>query len=55
MSPQDYVARVIRGELRDRVLGSQLKAGYTVRGILDGYLRDPRSRNYATLLEWRAT
>jgi GNAT superfamily N-acetyltransferase len=55
MSPQEYVDRVIRGELRDRVLGSQLKAGYTVRGILDGYLADPRSRNYATLLEWRAT
>lgn len=55
MSPQEYVARVMRGELRDRVLGSQLKAGFTVRGILDGYLADPRSRNYATLLEWRAT
>ena len=55
MSPQEYVDRVIRGELRDRVLGSQLKAGFTVRGILDGYLADPRSRNYATLLEWRAT
>lgn len=55
MSPEDYVARVVRGEIRDRVLGSQLKAGFTVRGILHDYLADPRSRNYATLLEWRAT
>jgi GNAT superfamily N-acetyltransferase len=52
MTPQDYVARALRGEVRDRVLGSQLKAGFTVRGILVGYLRDPRSRDYATLLEW---
>ncbi|HEY1697464.1 MAG TPA: GNAT family N-acetyltransferase [Polyangiaceae bacterium] len=55
MSPEDYVARVVRGEIRDRVLGSQLKAGFAVRGILHDYLADPRSRNYATLLEWRAT
>jgi GNAT superfamily N-acetyltransferase len=52
LTPEEYVARVLRGELRDRVLGSQLKAGFTVRGILVGYLRDPRSRDYATLLEW---
>jgi GNAT superfamily N-acetyltransferase len=52
MKPEEYVARALRGEVRDRVLGSQLKAGFTVRGILVGYLRDPRSRDYATLLEW---
>jgi ribosomal protein S18 acetylase RimI-like enzyme len=52
MRPEEYVARVLRGELRDRVLGSQIKAGFAVRGILTGYLRDPRSRDYATLLEW---
>jgi ribosomal protein S18 acetylase RimI-like enzyme len=52
MTPQEYVERVVRGEIRDRVLGSQLKAGFEVRGILVGYLADPRSRDYATLLEW---
>jgi GNAT superfamily N-acetyltransferase len=51
-TPEEYVARVLRGELRDRVLRSQLKAGFAVRGILVGYLRDPRSLDYATLLEW---
>jgi ribosomal protein S18 acetylase RimI-like enzyme len=54
MTPEEYVDRVIRGELVDRVLGSQLKAGFAVRGILVGYLRDPRSCDYATLLEWVA-
>jgi GNAT superfamily N-acetyltransferase len=52
MTPEEYVDRVLRGELVDRVLGSQVKAGFAVRGILVGYLRDPRSRDYATLLEW---
>jgi hypothetical protein len=54
MTPEEYVQRVARGELVDRVLGSQLKAGFAVRGILVGYLRDPRSCDYATLLEWIA-
>jgi len=52
MTAQEYVDAALRGEIRDRVLGSQLKAGFTVRGLLVGYLRDPRSRDYATLLEW---
>jgi GNAT superfamily N-acetyltransferase len=55
MTPEDYVERVLRGNIRDRVLGSQLKAGFAVRGILVGYLGDPRSRDYATLLEWVRT
>jgi hypothetical protein len=52
MTPEEYVDRVKRGELVDRVLGSQIKAGFAVRGTLVGYLRDPRSCDYATLLEW---
>jgi GNAT superfamily N-acetyltransferase len=52
MTPEEYVGRVLRGELKDRVLGSQIKAGFAVRGILVGYLRDPRSHDFATLLEW---
>lgn len=52
MTPEDYVARVVRGELRDRVLVSQLRAGFTVHGILRNYLHDWRSRHFATLLVW---
>jgi GNAT superfamily N-acetyltransferase len=52
VSPEAYVASVQRGELRDRVLGSQIKAGFSVRGVLPHYLKDPRSCDYATLLEW---
>ena len=50
LSPEAYVERVIAGELRDRVLGSQLRAGFRVEGILRDYLVDARSGNYATLL-----
>jgi GNAT superfamily N-acetyltransferase len=52
MSAEAYVARVIAGGMRDRVLDSQLRAGYVVRGLLPNYLQDERSRNWATLLEW---
>jgi GNAT superfamily N-acetyltransferase len=52
LKPEEYVERVRKGELRDRVLNSQLRAGFEVRGILVGYLPDPRSRDFATLLEW---
>ncbi|HEX4336864.1 MAG TPA: GNAT family N-acetyltransferase [Polyangiaceae bacterium] len=52
MTPEDYVGGVLRGTLTDPVLGSQLRAGFVVRGILKDYLHDWRSKNYATLLEW---
>lgn len=54
LTPEEYVAAVKRGDIPDRVLTSQLRAGFTVRGILPSYLKDARSRNYATLLEWVA-
>jgi hypothetical protein len=52
LSPEEYVARVLAGKLQDRVLVSQIRAGFTVRGLLPGYLHDWRSRHFATLLEW---
>jgi GNAT superfamily N-acetyltransferase len=53
MSAREYVDRVLSGELHDRVLVSQLRAGFVVRGILEAYLHDWRSRSFATLLEWQ--
>ncbi len=52
LSPEQYVQRVIEGELRDPVLGFQLKEGFVVRGILRNYITDPRSLNLASLIEW---
>lgn len=55
MTPDAYVAEVIAGRRRDRVLGSQLKAGFAVRGVMPGYLDDWRSASFATLLDWEAS
>ncbi|MGF1656381.1 MAG: GNAT family N-acetyltransferase [Verrucomicrobiales bacterium] len=52
MSPDEYVARVISGELKDLVLSFQLREDFHVRGILRNYLNDHRSANCASLLEW---
>jgi GNAT superfamily N-acetyltransferase len=53
MTAEQYVAQVIRGARVDPVLTSQLRVGFVVRGILRDYLHDWRSKNHATLLEWR--
>jgi GNAT superfamily N-acetyltransferase len=52
MTPEAYVASVMRGERRDQVLQSQLRAGFQVRGLLPRYLHDWRSRHWATLIVW---
>lgn len=53
MSAREYVARVVAGELQDRVLTPQLRSGLLVVDVLPEYLTDPLSRDNATLLLWR--
>lgn len=55
LGAEEYVAEVLAGKIRDRVLCSQVRAGFVVRGVLPEYLQDARSRSYATLLEWPCT
>lgn len=52
MSPELYADEVMAGKRSDRVFTSQLRAGFSYRGILPGYLDDWRSAAYATLLVW---
>lgn len=52
MTPAEYAQRVAAGDLHDLVLTFQLREGFTLRGILPNYLRDPHSRNNASLIEW---
>jgi GNAT superfamily N-acetyltransferase len=52
LTPDVYVAAVTRGLRRDRVLTSQLRAGFSVRGLMPQYLHDWRSRHWATLIVW---
>lgn len=53
VSAEDYVRRVIRGEIVDRTLSFQLKEGFQVFAVVSDYLRnDPKSLGYAALIEW---
>ena len=52
MSPQEYAQRVVAGEFRDLVLSFQLREGFQLRGVMPNYLRDPKSHNHASLIEW---
>lgn len=52
MSVDEYVARVVSGEIADPTLTPQLRNGFTVRGILHEYLRDDVLGNDATLIVW---
>ena len=53
MSPEEYVLRVVHGELSDPTLSFQLKQGYRVLAVTHGYLQnDPESLGYAAVIEW---
>ena len=52
LSVPDYVDKVVSGELFDPTLSFQLKNGFEVRGLLENYLEDDASDNWATLIVW---
>ena len=52
MGPAEYAQRVAAGQLKDLVLSFQVREGFQLRGVMPNYLRDPRSRNWASLIEW---
>jgi ribosomal protein S18 acetylase RimI-like enzyme len=52
MSAQQYAERVVTGELRDLVLSFQLNNGFKFIKILPNYMKDARSLNYASFIEW---
>ncbi len=52
-SPEAYVERVVRGELKDPTLSFQLREGFEVLAVVSGYLRnDAESLGYAAIIEW---
>ena len=52
MSPSEYVNRVVAGDIYDSTLSFQLRRGFQVRGLLEDYIEDEASDNWATLLVW---
>jgi ribosomal protein S18 acetylase RimI-like enzyme len=53
LTPEAYVERVVRGELRDPVLSFLLRCGRTPVGVARNYLEDEDSLGCAALMEWR--
>jgi GNAT superfamily N-acetyltransferase len=54
-TPEEYVRRVVAGELRDPTLSFQLKHGFRVLTIVPQYFHDPASLDHAALIEWTPT
>jgi GNAT superfamily N-acetyltransferase len=53
MTAEDYVIKIVRGELKDPTLSFQLKHGFEVIGVVSEYLRhDSESLGYAAVIEW---
>ena len=53
LTAEEYVARVVRGEIHDPTLSFQLKRGFKVIAVVSGYLRhDPESLGHAAVIEW---
>lgn len=53
MRPEEYVERVLSGEIHDPTLSFQLHRGFTVLAAVEDYLHsDPDSHGHAALIEW---
>ena len=53
MSAEEYVVKVIRGELADPTLTFQFHQGFEVLDVVSDYFsNDPRSRDYAAFIVW---
>ena len=51
-SPEEYVQNVINEQISDQVLTFQLRNDFKFIKILPNYIKDSRSLNYATFIEW---
>lgn len=53
ITAEDYVVRVVRGEITDPTLTFQLRQRFRVLAVVSGYLmNDPESLGYAAIIEW---
>ncbi|MFV2047570.1 GNAT family N-acetyltransferase [Metabacillus sp. YM-086] len=53
MSPEQYVAAVVKGTIKDPVLTFLLRCSRTPIGVVSNYLEDEESCHYGTLMEWK--
>ncbi|NOU93832.1 GNAT family N-acetyltransferase [Paenibacillus sp. LMG 31456] len=53
MTAEQYTAAVVEGRLKDPVLTFLMRCGRMPVKLVQGYLEDEESLNYAMLMEWR--
>lgn len=53
MTAEQYLDRVVSGELADPVITFLMRCGRTPIGVVADYLEDEESCNYAALMEWQ--
>jgi len=53
LPPLEYVNKVKRHEIKEPVLSFQIRNGFKFIKILPNYMKDPRSLNNATFIEWK--
>ena len=52
MSAEEYVQRVVAGDVFDPTLSIQLRRGFHVHGIIQNYVNDPLCDNKAAYIVW---
>lgn len=52
MTVHEYVEKVVAGEIYGKTLTFQLNNGFEVRGMIENYIEDEVSDNWATLIVW---
>jgi len=53
MTPEQYLDKVIKGDIKDPVITFLLRCGRVPMGIVENYLDDEESCHYAALMEWK--
>lgn len=53
LSAQQYVDKVVAGELKDPVISFLLRCGRVPIGVAEQYLEDEQSCNYAAIMQWK--
>ncbi|RXJ04131.1 GNAT family N-acetyltransferase [Anaerobacillus alkaliphilus] len=53
MTPEEYLQKVLSGEVRDPVISFLLMCGRTPVTLVENYLADEESHNFGVLMEWR--
>ncbi|MGI8882951.1 MAG: hypothetical protein ACR2IA_01735 [Pyrinomonadaceae bacterium] len=53
MPAEEYVAKILRGEIKDPTLSFQIKQGFRIIAVVDDYLdHDRESLGKAAIIEW---